>query len=118
VEKGDLAAVVLPAYGLPEIDRALLEVLGDVPVLDGVPAVSWRGATGHTALADDLVSLAIAASGLAAGRMPPTVGVREPIHLAGRPIPRAPFDVSEPGVLVVGAGLWGRGTALVVSRAD
>ena len=48
-------------------DGALLAALASVPALDGVPAVSWRGAVGHTALAGDAVDLVVAADGLRDG---------------------------------------------------
>ncbi len=117
VAVGDLACVVLPAYGKPAVDRVLLEALEGIAALEGVPAVSWRGATGHTALADDLVSLAIATQGMERGSLPGTVGCREPLAVASRRVATDAIPVSDnKGVLLVGAGLWGQATATVLGR--
>jgi 3-oxoacyl-(acyl-carrier-protein) synthase len=117
VRPGDLAAAVLPAYGLPEADGALLAALASAPALAAVPAVCWRGAVGHTALASDVVDLVVAADGLRAGSLPGTVGLRTPLADAGRPIVGAQgVDVRHGGVLVVSAGLRGQASALVLGH--
>jgi len=116
VEPGDLSAMVLPAYGLPAVDRVLLEAVDQLPALERVPALSWRGATGHTALADDLVALVVATAGMKAGRLPGTVGCREPLAIGGRAIATSAIETTGKGVLLVGAGLWGQATATVLGR--
>ena len=122
VRAGDLAAVVLPAYGIPEADRAQLAALAAASafavVFDGVPAVCWRGAVGHTALASDLVDLVLAADGLRTGRLAGTIGLRTPLADAGRPIAGAAgVEVGSGGVLIVSAGLRGQASAAVLGRA-
>lgn len=116
---GDLAAVVLPAYGLPEADRAQLDALDLLPVLADVPAVSWRGAVGHTALAADAVDVVMAADALRTGRLPGTIGLTTPLSDAGRPIvgPEG-CDLGSGGVLVVSAGLRGQAAAVVLGPAS
>lgn len=118
VEAGDLAAVVLPAYGLPAVDRAQLAALASLPVLDSVPAVCWRGAVGHTALAADAVDVVLAADALRTGHLPGTVGLETPLPDAGRPLPGPEgVELGAPGMLVVSAGLRGQAAAAVLGAA-
>ncbi len=118
VQAGDLGAIVLPAFGLPAVDAAQLAALASCPALAGVPALSWRGAVGHTALASDLVDLVLAADALRTGRLPGTVGLVTPLESAGRPVPVDGVDAETGGVLLVSAGLRGQAAALVLGRAD
>jgi 3-oxoacyl-[acyl-carrier-protein] synthase II len=116
VEAGDLLGVVLPALGLPEADAAMLAALDDLPAAAGAPAVSWRGALGHTALAAELAEVVLAAEALRTGRLPGTVGLAEPLP-AGRPLPTEPVGGDGRAVLVLTAGLQGEAAAVVVGSA-
>lgn len=111
---GDVLAALLPGYGLAEADRAQLEALGGCRALDGVPALVWRGATGHTALACDLVDVALAADALRAGRLPGTPGLATPLDVGGRPIAGSALAADGRGVLVVSAGFGGQAAAVVL----
>jgi 3-oxoacyl-(acyl-carrier-protein) synthase len=112
VRPGDLLAVVVPSIGRPVSDRALLRGL-DAAALVGVPVVCWRGAFGHLALAADLADLVVAAAALTARSLPGTVGLREPLEPR---VARSAVTGDAAAVLVVGAGIHGEASAVVVTR--
>jgi 3-oxoacyl-(acyl-carrier-protein) synthase len=111
---GDLLGAVVPSLARPASDLALLAGL-DHPVLQGVPVVSWRGATGHLASAGDLVDVVIAAEALASRALPGTAGLASPL---APPVSREAVRGDASGVLVVGAGLEGQAFAAVLARSS
>ncbi len=107
------AFVVLPAFGLPEADAEILRGLAAVEALEGIPAVSWRGALGNTPLASELVDVVLALEALRVGVVPPTAGLVRPLDGA-EVVRREPFAPERPGALVLTAGLTGNTAAVLV----
>ncbi len=113
VQSSELAAVVVPAVGVNEADQALLDGLGAVPATRGVPVTSYRGATGHMALASDLADLALAIEVLDRGDVPATVGTTTPLS----PVVTTTCTPTEgDAVLVISAGLQGEASGIVIGR--
>lgn len=118
IEEGDLLGVVVPSLALPEADRAVLDALADLPATRTTPVVSWRGAMGHLALAADLADVVLTMKGLATGTLPATVGLGEPLAVEAPPIPTDAVTGEACAVLVLGAGIHGEASAVVVARTD
>jgi 3-oxoacyl-[acyl-carrier-protein] synthase II len=115
IEAGDLLGVVVPAWGLPETDAPMLEAVAALPATEGAPVVSWRGATGHCALASELAEVVLSLEALRAGRLPGTAGLRDPLPAARRDLPRDATEGDGRAVLVLSAGLQGEAYAVVVA---
>ena len=114
VVTGDLAAIVLPATGVPAADEALLEGLRGVPVARGVPLTSYRGVTGHMGLASELADLVLALHILEQGEVAATVGTEDALDPS---VTTSPTPTTGDAVLVVASGLQGEASAMVVARA-
>ncbi len=93
---GEIAAVVAPGLG----EAGLEDALAQLPALAGVPHVTWKQATGHCALASETLEWALAARALDTGCVP------------GLPAVSAPQ-----ALLILGAGLLGQASAVVLARA-
>lgn len=81
VGPADIDLVLLHGTGTPLNDAAEAAALADVFGPSGARplATAVKSMTGHTSGGSGLLSVVVAARALAAGRVPPTVGVREPM---------------------------------------
>lgn len=114
IEAGELLGIVVPANGLPETDRAMLDAMAALPATAQTPIVAWRGATGHCALASEMMELVFAMEALRGGRLPGTVGLLDPLPCAGHSLPTVATEGSGRAMLVITAGLQGEVAAVVV----
>ena len=78
----------------------------------GVPVTSYRGATGHMALATELADLVLAVDILASSMVPATVCTSKALSPA---VATEPISTTGDAILVVTAGLQGEAGAIVLA---
>lgn len=86
VTAGDVDLILLHGTGTTLNDRAEAVALGEVfgAAVDGPLMTAVKSMTGHTSGGSGLLSVIVAARSLATGRIPPTIGLREPLAEAAR----------------------------------
>ena len=80
-----------------------------------VPFHSLKGAIGHCLGAAGVIELAVATSSLAAGWIPPTVGLAEPDENLGNRAGARPFDLIHPSILSCNSGFGGINAAVLLA---
>ncbi|MFL6129654.1 MAG: beta-ketoacyl-[acyl-carrier-protein] synthase family protein [Mycobacteriales bacterium] len=86
VTAGQVDLILLHGTGTPLNDEAEAAALGDVfgAAIDRPLLTAVKSMTGHTSGGSGLLSVIVAARALATGRIPPTIGLREPMAEAAR----------------------------------
>jgi len=86
VTASDLDLILLHGTGTALNDEAEAVALGEVfgAAVDGPLLTAVKSMTGHTSGGSGLLSVVVAARALATGRIPPTIGLREPVAEAAR----------------------------------
>ena len=82
-----------------------------------VPLHSIKGAIGHCLGAAGVIEAAIAIKSLAAGQIPPTVGLEEPDKELGNLAGGTMFDLLHPSIISCNSGFGGINAAVMLTKA-
>ncbi|MBU0483433.1 MAG: beta-ketoacyl synthase [Proteobacteria bacterium] len=81
-----------------------------------VPFHSIKGAIGHCLGAAGVIELAVAIKSLAAGKIPPTVGLAEPDQALGNRAGDRMFDLVHPSIISCNSGFGGINAAVLLNK--
>lgn len=100
--------------GTPKNDAMELAAFASVWGEEIPPIHGVKGAFGHTLGAAGLIEAALAARSLEAGRLPPTVGLENPVAGHEKSVANEPFPLTAPSVLSCNSGFGGVNAALLL----
>lgn len=106
------------AHGTGTVYNDLMEMVAFRKAFPGrqVPAFSPKGAIGHTLGAAGAIETILGLRALAAGKIPPTVGLAAPMPEAAGMVSPDPVSVSGHYLLTTNSGFGGINAALVLGR--
>lgn len=116
---GHLPVGAVNAHGTGTRFNDAMEIKAFKEIFAGqIPFHSVKGAIGHCLGAAGVIEVAVAVKSLAAGQIPPTVGLEEPDKELGNLAGDRMFDLVHPSIVSCNSGFGGINAAVLLNKAE